>query len=384
MSIVQGSPFSDHKPLAPAPNMGRNELCWCRSGRKWKKCHAVREYQPPLPMPVLRSRFYSEAKVTEKCFHPDAPLNCSGSAIRAHTIQKRTGLSEIAEGGHVLSGRDPDPRSEREDLELIGVNKASTFRGFCSYHDTITFREAELSKGPNQRAAFLLSYRALCFEIYMKQVGVSTLDFTRDNLDAGRPFYEQAEIQQLLYAATYSMRLGFDEHTRLKIRWDQALQDGNLCDFQWYYVKFDGVLPIVTSGVFFPERDFGGNALQPITAPVGALALMGFNVLPINGKTSLLFGWLDKKHQNTKFVRTFESIPDDVLASAIIQFCFDTSDNIFVRPSWWISLPKIPKDYLLWNLRNSTPGGKQPDGLVPRSPTLIQAQVLERTSDLKK
>ena len=109
---------------------------------------------------------------------------------------------------------------------------------------------------------------------------------------------------------------------------------------------------------------------------------MGFNALPIDGKTSLLFGWLDGKYQNTKFVKSFESIPDDMVASAIIQFCFDTSDNIFVKPSWWQTLPKIPKDYLLWNLRNSTPGGKQSDGLVPRTPPLIQAQVLERVSDL--
>lgn len=362
--------------------MGRNEACWCRSGRKWKKCHASRESQTPLPNPVLRSKFQGEAKLTGKCFHPDAPTDCSGAAIRAHTIQKRSGLQEIAEKGHVLSGRNADPRREREDLELTGVNSASTFRGFCSFHDTVTFREAEITQVPTKAAAFLLSYRALCFEIYMKQVAIPTLEFIKDNLDAGKSFEDQAEIQQLIYGCLFSMRVGFEEHSKLKIAWDAAFNEKDYKNFQWAFTKFDISLPIATSGVFFPERDFEGHALQHITAPVGSLALLGFNVIPIAGQTSIIFGWLDNKRQNRRFIESFSKITDDFLASAVVQFCFDTSDNIFVKPSWWANLAKIPKKYLLWNLRNSTPGDKQPDGLVPRSPPIIHAQVLERAVEL--
>lgn len=376
------SAFSGYTPLTPSQSMGRNEVCWCRSGRKWKKCHALRESQAPLPTPVLRSKFHGEAKLTGKCFHPDAPTGCSGDAIRAHTIQKRSGLQEISEKGHVLSGRNADPRREREDLELIGVNSASTFRGFCSFHDTVTFREAEISKAPTKVGAFLLSYRALCFEIYMKQVAIPTLEFIKDNIDAGRPFEEQAEMQQLLYGSLFSIQVGFEEHSKLKVTWDAAFRAKDYTNFQWAFARFETSLPIVTSGVFFPERDFTGRSLQPITAPVGSLALLGFNVIPIAGQTSIIFGWLDCKHQNTKFVESFYKISNEFLASAVVQFCFDTSDNIFVKPSWWKNLPKIPKKYLLWNLRNSTPGDKQPDGLIPRSPPLISAQVLERAMEL--
>ncbi|OYY64810.1 SEC-C metal-binding domain-containing protein, partial [Sphingomonas sp. 28-62-11] len=214
---VSGSPFREYKPLQPVREMRRNEFCWCTSGKKWKRCHAIREHQVQLPLPVLHSKFYNEAKVTGICFHPDAPEKCSGGAIRAHTIQKRTGLLEIAENGHVLSGRNSNPRTNTDDLQLIGINSASTFRGFCSFHDTITFRAAEIINNPTKLAAFLLSYRASCYEIYMKQVALPTLRFLRDNLDAGRSFDEQAEIQQELNAAIFSMKLGFGEHSRLKV-----------------------------------------------------------------------------------------------------------------------------------------------------------------------
>lgn len=31
------------KPAAPRPEVGRNDLCWCGSGKKYKKCHLEKD-----------------------------------------------------------------------------------------------------------------------------------------------------------------------------------------------------------------------------------------------------------------------------------------------------------------------------------------------------
>ncbi|HXX54127.1 MAG TPA: SEC-C metal-binding domain-containing protein [Thermodesulfovibrionales bacterium] len=31
--------FSLKEEMQPVPNLGRNESCWCGSGRKYKNCH---------------------------------------------------------------------------------------------------------------------------------------------------------------------------------------------------------------------------------------------------------------------------------------------------------------------------------------------------------
>ena len=258
---------------------------------------------------------------------------------------------------------------------MIGINKASTFRGFCSKHDSRTFEKAENVKHFDKNVAFLLCYRALCFEAYMKMVAVKTLDFFRDAIDRGKSFEEQADAQDGLSRFIYTTRLGQFEHERLKAIWDGVLAGYGGPDFQWYAIQFEGTIPLVTSGAFFPERDFLGNTLQPITSPVGSLALLGFNILPIDGRTCAIFGWLDKKNQNLKFIESLHKISSNLLASSIIQFAFDTSDNLFVRPSWWKGLPTQPHKFLLEILRNSTPGGKQPDGLVPRIPPIMKLPV---------
>ena len=38
---VGNAPGGLHIPSAPAPKIGRNDPCWCGSGRKYKKCHGT-------------------------------------------------------------------------------------------------------------------------------------------------------------------------------------------------------------------------------------------------------------------------------------------------------------------------------------------------------
>ena len=376
--ITARSPFDDFKPLKPLEKMGKNEKCWCNSGRKWKNCHRNRSELKSLPLSAFHAKFYDEAKQTRVCSYPAAPVECSDTFSASHTIQKRTGLSELAENQHVLSARNRGTNEKLFTLGKIGINIASTFYGFCSKHDNNTFKPAEISTEPNEDVAFLLSYRALCYEIYMKKVAVQTFEYTRDHIDRGVDFLRQSHMQQTICAAIFSNSLGFREHVRLKRDWDSALVAGDRSSFKWASFQFDGLLPIATSGAFFPEFDFTGKQLQELDAPLGSLALLAFNILPIDGKATAIFGWLDNKEQNEIFVNSLKNVPDSHLSSTIIQFAFDVSDNLFVRPSWWEQINIEKKNYLVKNLRNSTPGEKWSKGLVPRDPPLSSLEVLSR------
>ena len=369
--------FSLYRPLSPKEQMRDGAICWCGSGRKWASCHRFRHLKKRLPDAALEAEFYTQAK-HEVCLHPEAPKNCSAGSIRAHTIQRATALRSIAEDAHVLSGRNPRPGDNNEDiLTRVGVNEASTFRGFCSYHDNDTFKPSDLAKDITSEVAFLLSYRALCYEIYMKMVAVPTLMMYRDHLDAGTNFAAQERTQQILHAMIYTNSLGRDEHQRLKANWDEVLLSKNYQDFKWASYTFSTPFPIVTSGAFFPEYDFGAKPLQQLDAPIGALALLAFNVIPIENLTRAIFGWLDNKQQGADFLNSLDQLRITDLGAAIIQFCFETSDNIFVRPSWWASLARKQQIKLGISLRNSTPAERNPRGLIPVQ-NLFSADLIEK------
>jgi hypothetical protein len=316
-----------------------------------------------LPDAALQAEIAKQAKL-ELCMHPEAPQNCTLGSIRAHTVQKATALRAIAERGHVLSGRDSRPGKRNEfRLESVGVNKASTFRGFCSHHDQSTFKEADTALRVSENICFLLGYRALAYELYMKIISVPVLTMYREYIDAGMSFSAQVEVQQHIHGQLYTSRLAVDEHSRLKGGWDRALITGDRSELSWASYRFEGVLPVVTSGAFYPEIDFSGQRLQALDAPIGHLGLLTFSVVPIDGGTHAIFAWLDRKPQNSQFVDSLTGISPLQMSSTLVQFCFDTSDNIFVRPSWWQALEPKYKKSLSDLLANSTPGDKNPRGL---------------------
>lgn len=318
----------------------------------------------------------------EICMHPEAPLNCTPRAIRAHTVQRATGLASIAEDGHVLSGRDAKPKKfSQNDLERIGVHSASTFRGFCSYHDQNTFHDCDVAKTADSRVAFLLGYRALCYELYMKIISISVLQRYRDTLDAGCNFAAQCEIQHFISTQIYTTKVAIDEHSRIKREWDTFIVNKDDPGGIWSILSFDKNLPVTTSGAFYPERNFLGQNIQRLDAPIGSLSLLTFNVTSIAGHTKAIFYSLDKRDPSRNFLFSLLTINNHNLASAIINFCFDASDNIFVKPSWWEQIDEREKRRLLITLKRSLPGNKIANALTIYRTDLYKANVIKKQSN---
>ena len=169
------APFLPPPPLRPQRTMDPYKPCWCQSGKKWKWCHKnPYVYEKPLPLgQVLASIHVEFAK--GYCSYPGAgTATCGERIIRAHTVQRATGLAAIAERGHVISAKSAFKDMVKNDGQLVprkvGIHDASTFMGFCDRHDTTMFRAAEASTvALTQTTCFLLAFRALAFELFQKR-----------------------------------------------------------------------------------------------------------------------------------------------------------------------------------------------------------------------
>lgn len=85
------------------PKIGRNDPCWCGSGRKYKKCHLSRMQERELPPQALLGHFRKFFKVKQR-LHPLASSKTCGKVVSAHTIQRKGALEGVVgETGHCLS-----------------------------------------------------------------------------------------------------------------------------------------------------------------------------------------------------------------------------------------------------------------------------------------
>jgi hypothetical protein len=85
------------------------------------------------------------------------------------------------------------------------------------------FSPAEQKIVPLSReVAFLLSYRAIAYEKFLKEAALRSKELHRQEIDKGRPFAEQASIQTALYAVKCGLELGLRDATRCKAAFDAA------------------------------------------------------------------------------------------------------------------------------------------------------------------
>lgn len=324
-------------------------LCWCGSGKKWKFCHKDRARLEPIPYGQRHNRIIAQLRVG-KCLHPEASaVNCSeSSAIRSHSVQRRGGLAAIAEDGHVLSTKKGFYDVHKTDGMVapssIGVRDASTFPGFCGYHDTKLFEPVERPNAVlNDINAFLLSFRTIAYEIAAKFSAQADFERARDESDRGMTFQRQVMVQTLLHYQRMAISSAIERLSYWKDVYARMYMSSDFSLFQFCAIEFESILPFVAAATFLPEYDFSGNRLQPPLNPRSEHLCI--NVTVLNGKSVAVFGWIrEGDGASGQFVASFSSLPDDQKADALLLLLFEYSENVYMRPSWWNSLaPEVMK-----------------------------------------
>lgn len=292
------------------------------------------------------------------CSHPQASKHtCSRRIIRSHTIQRRGGLTAIAENGHVIS-----PKLGFEDIfknegKIIprehGVKGASTFMGFCEFHDSSMFRPVESGAAViNVETAFLLSFRALSYELFTKRSAIRAVEVQRE-MDRGKPFDIQCAIQEFLNVQRHGLERGLKDLEGWKLEYDESFRKQRYNIYSFCGVAFSDALPVVACGAFHPEFDFEANSLQKLGRGDMRFDHMTYNLTTINGVTVAVLGWTgDKDGPSEQFARSFMNLPSDQKANAAVYLAFEHLENVYMRPSWWNGCSNNIKSHLVQRFRS--------------------------------
>lgn len=364
-------PFKQPSRLQPRRKMGRNETCWCGSQKKWKDCHYRREEQVPENIEAQLKAMRTEFK-KGYCLHPKASDDtCSKKIIRSHTLQRKGGLSAIAENGHVISikiGFEKLYEHEGRVIpDKIGLRSASTFMGFCNRHDTEMFRPVETGKALlTDENCFLLSYRALAYEYFQKTSVLNTKNIMRE-MDKGNPFEVQCAIQEQLNVMEQGERLGMRDLEAWKRQYDDAFLAKKFGAYKFYSVAFSDILPVVACGAFQPEFDFQGTALQKLGRGQLEYESITYNLTVLNGHTVAVLSWRGEDEGPAwAFAQSLKTIPSAEKADATVRLAFEHLENTYMNPTWWYELPEKIRQATIRRMSSGLPAmGRSSDCLKP-------------------
>lgn len=330
--------------------LGRDKLCWCGSGKKYKKCHLDREQQEPISKEVIHKQlngFYSQ----KYCSVPSSMnAKCSGKIIKAHSISKSSSLKEIANNGHVLTtfkGAIGFEDGFKITPKKIGIQKASTFTGFCAHHDKTLFQAIEdkdfvVSEGN----CFLIAYRAISREIFVKERTSGTFDLLKD-LDKGKGLEQQLSIQSEHKRLTENNDLSLSDLKHIKSKLDVMLNDKDKRQLSHIVFTLSEPPKVMTSAAVGPTFDFQGGELQSISQDPNVIpGYVIINSFSSNGIGYICLSWIEEHNTvASKFVESLKKT--NCIGASLRAFIFISIENNYLSEAWWSSLESSQRDYLV-------------------------------------
>jgi hypothetical protein len=268
------------------------------------------------------------------CLHPDAPDGCSRPIVAAHSVQKARIIQHLSENQHVVKlDCTTHPRSPVVLLspERVGVNKATTFHGFCGKHDDEVFKPLEtgiLTPSPQQVA--LMGFRAFARDLHQKMAEREVCKMVLDEMTV-------AEDGRLLEEMWRSMGI-LNAERNLRNHWSQfrkIVSSGDTHELRYWAARLSGPPVISACCTHLPEWGCDGSRLQDLSRahPFDGLA---FTVMPSESDALFVFCWhagADKIC--SRFVGSVSRMPSDRLPSYLIGLAFEMGENVIFRESWW-------------------------------------------------
>jgi len=340
--------------------IGRNEPCPCGSKKKYKKCHGDSDFNQESN-PYHFDRQVRSLSPASKCLAPDSLSNeCTRGTINAHTVSRSGSLGAIEKDGHVysykVSMQSLIKTSGAIHPELTGWRKASTFPGFCGFHDKKLFEPLEdKTFSGTKEQCFLLAYRCVAFEFYAKKYSGQQSKL-RQVLAA-----KSQEMSQLIGDFNLGVELGLNDSNVHKSRYDAVLESKNWNAVHAVLIEFDGVFPIQCACGFFPDEDIYGRSIQEISigkSTPDVITLVSFSA---NGISYISFCWLpDSDKSCVNYMTAIQQTPQAHLPAILGSLLLQRSENCHFSPNWYDTLPSEGKKWCAEQIKAGLPFDAMP------------------------
>lgn len=335
--------------------------CWCGSGRPMRDCHGRPEPDENAPWRAAETLRRLQEKGT--CFHAQAGTStCSKTLTKAHTVRRAADLTPIARRGHVyafapsLSGLIET--NGKPKARLVGINRASTFTGFCSKHDNDTF--SPLEKAPisgSRQQILLLFYRSLARELHFKRANAASTEHIRQ-MPLGIDYAVEVRFREHLDAYLRGLQIGLQRLDEIKRKLDEQLVSANYDDVRAVLFWLDRPSDVVASGVSNIEIDFSDIHLHDLADLSKPAPMLSISILNEGSRSVVVLAWpSDSDAPARRLVSSLCALPDSEIPSAILRLLFDSIDNLFMRPEWWESLIRRDREALELQMAQGTPLG---------------------------
>ncbi len=253
-------------------------------------------------------------------------------------------------------------------MNYIGKKQATTFNGFCGYHDTVLFRPIEEKNYIGEKEQeFLFAYRALAKEYCTKRHCynfISTIltlinDHRITELESYFPeIKENSDIVHNLLSIYSPMIDGLDSEIRTLEKYKASMRI-NILNKDYHSIRttvfrFPTESRIAVSSLVNIVYDLEGNRINDLKNPKGKRSPCFLTIFPQEGQTYILFSYFNKMKNDYGFISNqivSMSIEEQkcIVSNIIVQYC----EDVVFSPELWYSFSEKKQDSYLKLFKNT-------------------------------
>jgi len=281
---------------------------------------------------------YEKLRQIKDCFYHNKE-ECRGKIKLAHSIQKNKRLSilteRIGENDVLYSFKDFESSSKHfiEKLIPIGKGKASTFFGFCDYHDTVIFSEIENKEFcDNEEHCFLHSYRSFAHSYHRK------MEETKGNSQEN-PFSKEnpEDFNREFLRGNLLAVNDLNLHKKSLDKWIEYREYDKL---DYLSVILPELYPIACSSMISPFYTPKGKLFNYSINPDEPYSPVMLTVLPDFHQTIIIVACFGNDEKGVDLLDEIESLSDFHFRKFISTMMLYFAENTFFSPFIWETLGK--------------------------------------------
>jgi hypothetical protein len=259
---------------------------------------------------------------------------CQRGIIRAHAIQEAL-IRQLAVNGHVLQFnlfRKSARPGFRNWPHSVGVDRVSTFTGFCSHHDHEVFKPIEHGPfTPTPEALFLYGYRALCAALYTAKYRFELVKAMAASVQAAgiEPYSRQDSDLK-------ANELNANELEENKAAWDRDLAARAFDRYDHLVLTCPKTPDIIDTFFLSPPKNFRGEFAQ-FSRYRPKLEWLAFTVVPrVGGGGVVLISAEKGSAVWPGFTQSLLHYPPEKRTMVLVNYMLSYfGETLIFSPTWW-------------------------------------------------
>lgn len=292
----------------------------------------------------------SASATIKDCFYHNKQ-ECKLPIKSAHSLQRQGALKQLESS--INGNMKLYCHSEREenfkdiflDLKPIGKKEASTFFGFCNYHDTNLFssieNNPEITDINSDEHCFLHSYRSFAHSYHRKYE-----EFKLFNSNNNKVI--EALIKKYGYylfkAHKCQVELALKDLEKPKLLLDSYIENSNYDELDYLVFEYPYKVPIGCAANITPSHTYSGKAINTSNDQNDIYSNIITTVIPFSNRSIIILAAFKDEPNGTLFLDEINNIKFELEQQKFLSyFLMNNAENCFLSPDFYSKMNLINK-----------------------------------------